>query len=151
MNKKIFILLSMVFIATGSVLYWYVSLAKSPEWQYNQVVNYYSDLYTKDVKGGSTPEETLELFITALEKGDIDDALLYIDPEQRARYEADMRAGKANGNLQLAIDDYKRINGGEASTSNRYKLYSRDAATGSLLTYTLFFNDLAGIGMFESI
>ncbi|MDP3989084.1 MAG: hypothetical protein Q8P93_02525 [bacterium] len=122
-----------------------------PEAAYKRTVDQYTHLYTYGVKGGETPRETLDLFITALDEGDIDEALLYVDPEQRDRYEADMREGLENGNLELVLEDYRNIDHENKVGDSRYEFYSTDLKTGTRLTYGLFYNDLANIWMFESI
>jgi len=153
MNKKIWrkiywgvVILLILFAAVGIV-----NNIRDPDAAYSRLIDQYTYEYTEGVKGGATPRETLDLFVAAIEAGDIDEALLYIDPEQRQYYEADMREGLKNGNLQLVIDDLKRVDNGLESGNTRYEFYSTDPQTGSRFTYDLVYNDLANIWMFESI
>ncbi len=49
------------------------------------------DTYRADTYGGATPEETLEMFITAFKAGDLDLASRYFIPEKQAEYLAKMK------------------------------------------------------------
>ena len=139
-------------VLTIGAIFGLVNEIIDPESQYDRYLAQYTHLYTENVKGGETPQETLELFITALESGDIDDAVLYIEPEQRQYYEEDLRAGYENGNLRIYIDDLKRIDYGVSlESTGRYEFGSPNPETGNRFSYFLVYNDLANIWMFESI
>lgn len=85
------VVLFLFLIAVGVGLWWWprpVQLLRDYTWfrapqndQYNNPsAQYYKDLekrYAEDTYGGSTPEETLKLFIAALESGNIDLASKY--------------------------------------------------------------------------
>lgn len=55
--------------------------------------------YSKDIAGGSTPEETLNLFISALEKQDSSKAATYFLPEKQALMKEHFDQGKENGGM----------------------------------------------------
>src|SRR3989344_4272535 len=60
-------------------------------------IRYYELLqkaYKNDTYGGNTPEETLELFRTALEKGDIELASKYFVIEKQKKTLSDLKAGE---------------------------------------------------------
>lgn len=67
--------------------------------------------YRNDFDGGKTPEETLDLFIAALKRGDIEQASKYYVLEKQGEELAHLRddiLGKY-GDLQKSIDFYTRI------------------------------------------
>jgi len=83
MNKKAFgyILLIAAISAAGGYLYWYNflrydSAAESVK-QYQEAEKRYIEAMTADTYGGKTPQETLDMFVDALRKGDIDLASKY--------------------------------------------------------------------------
>lgn len=123
----------------------------SEEARYERYVSQLEYVYTKDVKGGSTPEETLQLFVAALEGGDINDALLYIVPEKREYYRDDLVLGLESGGLQALLDDYRTIDNSLPIDNFGYEFYNTDSETGARITHRLIFNDVAKIWMFESI
>lgn len=62
-------------------------------------------LYREDPYGGDTPEETLELFISALKAGDIDLASKYFLPDEWEKWRKNLQRVKDNGNLEEMITD----------------------------------------------
>lgn len=66
--------------------------------------------YRNDVDGGGTPEETIELFIAALEKKDIAQASKYyelsVQPKALASLEEEL---KENGDLRLSINYFAEV------------------------------------------
>lgn len=121
MNKKILIL-GVVMLAVGSGFIWYknqntfdpsvdVRTFKTA----GEFENYYKnldELYKKDTHGGATPEETLQLFIDALKKGDTELAAKYYLPEKQKEEAEDLvetnRNGFLNSYIQI-LDGTKRI------------------------------------------
>ncbi|MEK7067272.1 MAG: hypothetical protein AAB950_00520 [Patescibacteria group bacterium] len=92
----------------GAAILWGVSeyrYRKSPEYQ---AIKYFDDLkskYENDTYGGATPEETLQLFIDALKKGDVELASKYFmieDQEEQKKY---LKEVKEEGLLESMIDD----------------------------------------------
>jgi len=78
------VILLTVFLFVGGLAYvWnqWLSPAAIEGWKYDLYQKYYVDKYEnamrEDVWGGKTPEETLQLFIEALKKGDIELASKY--------------------------------------------------------------------------
>ncbi|MEX0934135.1 MAG: hypothetical protein WD003_02700, partial [Candidatus Paceibacterota bacterium] len=70
----------------GLVYYYSTNLSLTPEQKAEkEILDYYADLeeqYKNDTFGGETPEETLELFIAALEAEDIELASKYFLPDE---------------------------------------------------------------------
>ena len=80
----------------------------NPEYQ---VLQYFKDLerqYREDPYGGSTPEETLRLFIDALKKGDIDLAAKYFLIEEQKKWREDLTMIKEKQLLNKMIDDLNK-------------------------------------------
>lgn len=65
-------------------------------------------LYAEDTYGGSTPEETLQLFIDALKAGDIELASKYFVVEERGEWLGNLNKIESNGFLQAMISDLNR-------------------------------------------
>ena len=61
-----------------------------------------------DPYGGSTPEETLQLFITALKDGNTDLAAKYFVAEEQTQWKADLAKMKEKGLLDEMIRDLGR-------------------------------------------
>ncbi len=112
--------LGLVAIAVG-VLYWvdYIRYRQSPEYRAEQ---YFKDLekrYREDPYGGSTPEETLQLFIDALKKGDVELASKYfVVNKQENQYTYFVRI-REQGLLDELIRDAAKL-------GNKYPLIKGD-------------------------
>jgi hypothetical protein len=147
-GKTLLIFLLLIIIL--GVSYFYFSLSdptRNEERAYEEI----QELYTENVKGGTTPQETLDLFVAALEKGDIDDAVLYIDPEVRDSYKDDLQAGYENGNLEKYTEVIKGVDGGFEMGQGRFEFQATETQSGTVISYNLVFNELAEVWMFESI
>src|SRR3990167_283218 len=83
MNKKLIIkyfLQFLVIVLIGAGIFFgigYYRYRTSPEYHKYQDLLAQKERYMADTYGGDTPEETLELFISALKTGDIDLASKY--------------------------------------------------------------------------
>lgn len=84
----------------------------------NSVVNSYiagqeaqqkqlENTYKNDPYGGATPQETLKLFIEALEKKDYVLASNYFIPEKRAGYLKDLPVAERSGGVIMLVNAYK--------------------------------------------
>lgn len=63
--------------------------------------------YKNDTYGGDTPEETLRLFVEALEKGDFALAAKYYVPEKQAEALVDIHAAASSGGMERFMVAYK--------------------------------------------
>lgn len=73
-----------------------------------QAVSYFKDLekqYAEDPYGGSTPEETLQLFIDALKKGDTELAAKYFVIDKQAQWREDLARMEDKGLLAELIKE----------------------------------------------
>lgn len=99
------------------LLVWYASAYLSPEArqarQEREALQYIVDLeeqYENDTYGGETPEETLALFIQALENEDIELASKYFLPEDREEMLSDLEiAQQQQGDLSGVISRIKGL------------------------------------------
>lgn len=76
-----------------------------------QTEKYYAELqekYKNDTYGGSTPAETLKLFITALKAGNTELASKYFIVEKQEEASKQLFTGKQNNTLGLLISDIER-------------------------------------------
>lgn len=63
--------------------------------------------YKTDTYGGATPEETLRLFVEALEKRDYELAAKYFVPEERENFAKDVLKAQESGGLTGFINAYR--------------------------------------------
>lgn len=80
---------ALAIVALGIGAVWgigYYRKTQSPEYQVEQYYKELEALYANDTYGGSTPEETLQLFIDALKKGDVDLASRYFVIEEQKKW-----------------------------------------------------------------
>ena len=87
---------------------WY-RYQKSPQ---HTVEKYFNDLrekYEADTYGGSTPEETLQLFVDALKNGDIDLASKYFMVEEQEKQKIHLEEIKQRGSLHAMIEDANKL------------------------------------------
>lgn len=84
-----------------------------------EIMRYYEDLekqYANDTYGGSTPEETLEMFIAALEAGDIELASKYFLVDEREEIILDLEKVRNDG---ILLDVIVRIRSLSLNLSNK--------------------------------
>lgn len=77
--------------------------------------------YENDIYGGATPEETLSLFIGALEAGDVELASKYFVIDEQEQSLISLGGIKANDNLQNIINDFGRAKLGEEIFKDHYQ------------------------------
>lgn len=80
--------------------------------QFNQGLNEYYQKFAEDTYGGKTPQETLDMFIEALEKGDIDLASKYFaldDNLSRKKWEDALKTQANDGKMQDLINITKQF------------------------------------------
>ena len=113
MKKKI-IILSLSIIVIGILLYifgpylYYQAVNYYQAWQIKQKAEKfeqaYLDFLKNDTYGGKTPQETYELYVEALKKGDIDLAVKYYWWEKQVAEKERLEKLKAEGKLQEYVD-----------------------------------------------
>ncbi|MBI4121325.1 MAG: hypothetical protein HY457_03685 [Parcubacteria group bacterium] len=92
-----------------ALVVWYVAAYLSPEArQERDVLEYFADLeeqYENDTYGGKTPEETLALFIQALESGDIELASKYFVPDRQEEQLKYLNEIKIADNTKVFVEE----------------------------------------------
>ena len=103
-----------------------------------------------DTYGGDTPQETLDLFIAALEKGDTDMAakyfVVYKQEEMRGRFEA-----ADDGYAQLILSDLSEIEGSTKYGVDKIEYYTLGKDGVIEFTYTLVHDPESNIWKLESL
>ncbi len=109
---------AVVLVLSGGVILWLMGLA-GDYWQVKNFterqdfrsardyLNYeriMKKAYQSDAVGGKTPEETLQLFITALEKGDYDLASKYFVPDKQGEMREALGNWDKAGKMREIID-----------------------------------------------
>ncbi|MBI4134773.1 MAG: hypothetical protein HY471_01540 [Candidatus Sungbacteria bacterium] len=86
----------------------YYEYRKSPEYQALKQYKEWEESYRNDPYGGSTPEETLQLFIDALKKGDIELASKYFIIDEQEKWIVNLKQIQEKNLLDEMIRDLKR-------------------------------------------
>jgi hypothetical protein len=113
-HSGIIILVLFLIAIAGGLWWWRGSNQKDQHDTYG--AQYYEDLaqrYAEDTFGGATPEETLELFIAALEAGNIDLASKYFVAEKQEEWKKNLEKIKAEQVLSNMINDLKNAKRGK--------------------------------------
>ena len=103
---KFFVGFLAIMIAGFFALVW-ANTYHNGESEQKSAEKYLKDLeqaYKNDTYGGTTPEETLQLFIDALKKGDIDLAVKYFLPDNREEIKLDLIDAKKANKLTEVIN-----------------------------------------------
>src|SRR3989344_4978769 len=119
------------------VVVWLGALYLNPEERAKRdALKYFEDLqaqYETDTYGGATPEETLQLFIAALEAGGIELASKYFLPDERGETKQDLvKAQEQQGGFNGLVSRIKDLN----KTTGTYDVNT-----------TAFFTTLGGDGV----
>lgn len=105
--KKIFLLIVVALVVVGAI---FVFITRDYWWQKYLTQKYLREFasleeaYKNDTNGGSTPEETLQLLIRALEKKDAKLASSYFIPEKRNQMKKDFEAGFESGGVASFLE-----------------------------------------------
>lgn len=108
--KFIVILLGIVILGVGvlyGVQYW--RNRTSPEYQATEYFKNLEKQYAEDPYGGSTPEETLALFVEALKKGDTELAAKYFVLDKQEQWGEDLARLKDKNLLDETISDLEKV------------------------------------------
>ena len=91
--------------------------------QYEQALDEYYQKFAEDTYGGKTPQETLNMFIEALEKGDIDLAAKYFamdDNLSRKKWEDGLKQAQQEGRIGQIVEELKRAQSNNKEDSPNY-------------------------------
>lgn len=157
MKKKIWLVVGLVVlllvIVWGVVwgpqtfsFYWYEYLNRKHLAEFEAV----EEMYRTDNNGGGTPEETLDLFVAALEAGDAGLAASYFVPEKRGEMEKQFEAGFKSGGVKLFLEDVKKVNDGILVGDDRFQFVVSENNQ-ALFTYSLIKNPHSQKWLIESL
>ena len=113
-TSRKFLLGFAAFVGAGALL-WFAGFYFSPDArQERAALRYIQNLeeqYKNDTYGGATPEETLSLFIAALEAGDVELASKYFLPDEREEIKQNLlQASEQQGGFEGVIERVKKLN-----------------------------------------
>ena len=102
-----------VLLCAGFLVIAYSSYFSQEVREKRVILKYFENLeeeYKNDTYGGATPEETLALFIAALEAGDIDLASKYFLPDEREKMSNDLKEEyEVEKNLNYFINGLRQL------------------------------------------
>jgi len=87
----------------------YLRNAEDPEKQAQEYVEALEKAYREDQYGGNTPEETLQLFIDALKKGNTDLAAKYFIIDEQEKWKVKLSDIQRRDVLNFMIDDLEKL------------------------------------------
>ena len=87
----------------------YIRYQKSPEYQVMKEYERMEQVYAEDTYGGSTPEETLNLFIDALKRGDVDLASKYFVVDKQEEQKIGLQTLKDKDSFTMMLEDLGRV------------------------------------------
>jgi len=135
MGKTKKIILIVAILAAAGFLLWgtnwlfqYYQYRSSPEYKAQKYIDEMEKKYREDTFGGSTPEETLNLFIDALKKGDTDLASKYFVIDKQEEWKGKLEKSEKVGNIDNFVSFLEKINkpqnGKELFTGSYQFVYS---------------------------
>lgn len=161
----VFVVGFLVIIAFGIIMnaVWYDYLSpaardaarmKKQYAQYEEWQKSYDEAMAADTYGGKTPEETLALFIDALEKEDIDLASKYFMIDEslgRQKWVDFLTKIKSEGNMKRFAEDLKQAKRGNSIENNDvgFVLLNEDNSVG--FQFNLKFNEQTKVWKIESL
>ena len=100
------ILVCAIILAAGLIVYMFFGsyLPGNSYWQQRKLLSDLERPYRTDTYGGKTPEETFNMFLSALKSGDVELASKYFEPERQIEKLKDLQLSKENGNLNKDTD-----------------------------------------------
>lgn len=134
--KFILVLLVIVVVGAGliyGVQYW--RYRTSPEYRTLSDIKDWGRQYAEDPYGGSTPEETLKLFIDALKKGDTNLAAKYFVIDKQAEWQEDLAKLQEKGLLDEMIRDLEKASYKTDSDIAFFVIKSRDKIDSQLVMH----------------
>lgn len=151
-------------VVTAGVVLWAVDyfspkarharMAREGQEQYENLVQAYQDELRADMYGGKTPEETLQMFITALRSGDVELASKYFFVSatvDRSKWIDLLNDVKRKGYLNQMASDLEQYDTARALYGPYYLfVYKNDDGTVGL-QLTMILNEAAGIWKIESL
>lgn len=157
MKKKIWLsvglLVLLILIILGVIwgpkvfsFYWYEYLSQKYLAEFEEI----ELSYKVDKNGGSTPQETLDLFVSALRAKDAKLAASYFVPEKRGEMEKEFKVGFKNGGVELLLEDINNIEQENLVGNDKFEFVVLDDNR-VLFTYSLIKNKFSQKWLIESL
>lgn len=106
-----------IILGFGTLLsYQYLQGKNDPRQRDRELIEAWEKAYREDPYGGITPEETLQLFIDALKKGDTDLATKYFILDEQEEWKKNLERVENEGHLDEMITDLERAERGNNLT-----------------------------------
>lgn len=127
--------LALIAIGVGLLyLAQYLRYRQSPEYRAEQYFRDMERRYREDPYGGETPEETLQLFIDALKKGDVELASRYFVIDEQEKWGRQLVTLENEKRLQLIVDDLSKAEKSrQDETRAFFTVTNKDAVVSILL------------------
>jgi len=123
--------------------------------QFYQGLDEYYQKFAEDTYGGKTPQETLDMFIEALENGDIDLAAKYFamdDNLSRKKWEDGLKQAQQEGRITQIVEELKRAQSNNKEDSPNYYQFAVFNANGMVKqTIYMEFNQYSGVWKIKSM
>lgn len=116
--------------------------------RYQAATKAYEDAMRTDTYGGKTPEETLQMLISALKAGDIDLAAKYFELEQnpndpnyltRKKWEDALAQAKSEGKLESVVSTLGKAQPSMQKTSSPDTVEYVVLGQGKIVDYSIYF------------
>lgn len=121
---------------------------------YEQKEKAYVAAMTADTYGGKTPKETLDLFVAALEKGDIDLASKYFLLDENLSHEKILNQLRDIKNKNLAsvmVKDFKTAEPYKSLYENNQQFVIYNSGKTNSLILNMFLNKYSGLWKIERL
>lgn len=159
MNKRFFlfwgVLVAMVVAVTGGYFVWTKYFKYDLEKVYQEEERKYVEAMTADTYGGKTPQETLDMFVDALRKEDIELASKYFLLDEnlsREKWEDYLTEVRNRGLLNKMADDIQNrtqsVNG-DNETDYGFEILNREGLVAVLID--MYLNKYSGAWKIESL
>lgn len=107
--------------------------------------------FREDPYGGNTAEDTWQMFLDALRKGDIDLASKYFAPDRQERWKTNFERIKAAGMLDEMIADLSRAVKSKIESTDTLVIYVATNEENIVITNIKIFKSLNGKWKIDSI
>ena len=150
LNKKNLKLAIKILIA-AFVVFWIIVFALSALYTYleekkqQKFIEELKRPYLEDTYGGATPEETFEMFLDALKKGDIDLASKYFIIEKQKEWKEFLMDVEKNGKSDSMLSDLNRKREYKGSLYENNQQYTIKNENGELIVLLNFVKYPSGV------
>jgi hypothetical protein len=143
--KYTLIVVTLIGVTTSLLfLYFYLEWRTSDEYRAKLTYKKLENEYRNDIYGGTTPEETLQLFIDALRQKNVQKASLYFSLDKREELSKKLEDVEQSGNLQFMTDYLDRAETPQKLNDENYQVVIPGQDSNALVIINLSLNTLSG-------